>query len=99
MGNQKRKLAFPPTLPKAMTITDHNNDKEELLQKLLDDDVEVEDIELTKEELPVIVAGIPVGATSTTQKATGKADHRQRSSGGCCRCLCKCVGITLLVFV
>lgn len=67
-----------------------NNDKD-LLVKLIDDN-EVQDIELQKETPLIVVAGIPVKTPSEGKKAD------RRRSGGCCKCLCKCFGITFLTF-
>jgi len=68
-----------------------NNDKD-LLLKLLDDD-EVQDMELQKETPLIVVAGIPVKTPSEGKKAD------RRRSGGCCKCLCKCLIFTVLAIV
>jgi len=69
-------------------MTAINNDNE-LLVKLIDDE-ELKDIELQKES-PVIVAGIPVKTPSPKKKVD------RRRSGGCCKCVCKCLVFTILV--
>jgi len=64
----------------------------ELLKKLIDDD-ELESVELQREGFPLavtgIVADIPIKKRSRTKSAS--------RSGYCC-CLCKCIGITMIVF-
>jgi len=63
---------------------------QELLQKLLDDD-EIEDVELQKGKSPVVVKGIAIDTSTYSQKK-----NPFRRGFGCC---CKCIGITMIVFI
>lgn len=64
----------------------------ELWQKLLDDDDEIEDVELHKEgESPVVVKGIAIDTSTYSKKK-----NSFRRGFGCC---CKCIGITMVLFI
>jgi len=62
----------------------------ELLQKLLDDD-EIEDVELQKGESPEVVKGIAIDTSTYSKKK-----NPSRKGFGCC---CKCIGITMMLFI
>lgn len=62
----------------------------ELLQKLLDDD-EIEDVELQKGESPEVVKGIGIDTSTYSKKK-----NPSRKGFGCC---CKCIGITMMLFI
>lgn len=69
------------------------NTDQELRKKLLDDD-ELENVELQKQESPVIVTGIAISTAKPSSKKTKKKGPVRRLF--CC--LCKCAGITMFVF-
>jgi len=69
------------------------NDKE-LLKKLLDDD-EDQDVELQKGPPMIAVVGVPV-KTPSTRKKNGRGEPR--GPRGCCKSLCKCIYIMMLIF-
>jgi len=62
----------------------------ELFEKLLDDD-EVQDVELQKESPMITVVGVPLKKPSSRKK------NGRRRPGGCCKCFCKCIGVTMLI--
>jgi len=66
------------------TITNMSKDPE-LLKKLIDDD-ELQNVELQKEESPLLVTGVYVKPYSAKKR-------------GGCPCWCKCIGFTALTFI
>jgi hypothetical protein len=63
----------------------------ELLRKLIDDDDAYENIEMQKGESPAVVKGIAIDTSTYSKKK-----NPFRRGFGCC---CKCIGITMVLFI